>query len=1026
MKKYVFLLFLSLNFNLLLATNYYLDPINGSMSNVGSSEHPWGTLSQVLSTKTIADGDTLFLRSGFHGVGFGINGVQNSKTVIMAEPGHKPILFKVNINGTNWVLDGIIFTPEGNRGHEIRTGNDNGKLLLCTTTSSNNTIKNCEFYSAKNTKSWSIQNWRDSVWSGYFDYGSNNTIKNSKVKNVAYALTAMEQSGNAIFDNNIVEIYSGDGIRCAGADNLIIQNNIVRNAVELDPDPFVNNHEDGIQGWGTIVGLIVRGNLVYSDTAIDSIPFIGPIQGIVIFDGTTTDALFENNVVITEHWHGLTVLGSYNSKYINNTILPVPGVVTSQGPPWLRVDKTKDGVASSGNIVRNNLVTDMVIESGSSIVDHNVIDLSSDLFCADYDNWDFTPKQGFTLNGKVIIDAGSSIDAPNIDINGDERPQGNGIDIGAYESSFTMDPPPDDLLTSFSEDFNGEVDTTFWAFNWTAGEITADRENDSFTYTTDSLNNYFLGVILDFQNSKSVYLDLTANPYLTFRAKVNGVAMISGVEVDSIPIGLDLINPAGDNIGGYYAKTTIASNGEWFECKYDFTELVNTVGVDSVAKIRFNPGKERFDGFVYYSGSVTIDDFKIGQATTQGADPGEPILFNSIPKLTDKFYSTWKVKPTHKPMDGVTGFAKGEVSTFTNMGILVRFKDNIIDAYNGSGYEAENFLEYEADKEYTIKVIADIKAQLYSVDVIPEGTTEPIRIGTNFVFRSVNRQDTLGYFAMVINELEAFGGVRGSRLNPSFVNDDYEINFVNSSSIEPQTAVFTSTFNIKPTAQRLNSAIALSNSSVIMDGWGDLSAIVRLTDQNKFDVRDGGEYRADTDLEYVAETNYTITCDVNIIEQKYSVNITPDGGAVVNLATDYNFRASADTLTTLSQLTIVGGMFGGNIGEVFLTGNTITDIILNDSSLPLDYSLEQNFPNPFNPSTVIKYSIPNLTNVTISIFNSLGQRVNTLVNKKQGVGNYKVNWNGTDQSGNNVSTGVYFYQINAGEFIQTRKMLLIK
>lgn len=99
---------------------------------------------------------------------------------------------------------------------------------------------------------------------------------------------------------------------------------------------------------------------------------------------------------------------------------------------------------------------------------------------------------------------------------------------------------------------------------------------------------------------------------------------------------------------------------------------------------------------------------------------------------------------------------------------------------------------------------------------------------------------------------------------------------------------------------------------------------------------------------------------------------------------------------------------------------------IKNNSVPKGYALEQNYPNPFNPTTLINYSIPRSSNVKIAIFNSLGQLVKTLVNQNQGTGNYSVDWNGTDAAGNVVSSGIYFYQLKTSDFIQTRKMLLMK
>ncbi len=91
------------------------------------------------------------------------------------------------------------------------------------------------------------------------------------------------------------------------------------------------------------------------------------------------------------------------------------------------------------------------------------------------------------------------------------------------------------------------------------------------------------------------------------------------------------------------------------------------------------------------------------------------------------------------------------------------------------------------------------------------------------------------------------------------------------------------------------------------------------------------------------------------------------------------------------------------------------------SKLPVSYKLDQNYPNPFNPSTTINYSIPKASIVTIKIFNILGQEVRTLVNENKSAGNYSLRFNAV-----NLSSGVYFYSIKAGNYYQVKKMMLLK
>ena len=88
---------------------------------------------------------------------------------------------------------------------------------------------------------------------------------------------------------------------------------------------------------------------------------------------------------------------------------------------------------------------------------------------------------------------------------------------------------------------------------------------------------------------------------------------------------------------------------------------------------------------------------------------------------------------------------------------------------------------------------------------------------------------------------------------------------------------------------------------------------------------------------------------------------------------------------------------------------------------PIDYVLFQNYPNPFNPTTTIRYSIPQSSNIVIKVFDILGKKIETLVNTLKPAGNYEVTWNAV-----NLPSGIYFYQLRAGSFTDTKKMVLLK
>ncbi|MFH2056347.1 MAG: FlgD immunoglobulin-like domain containing protein [bacterium] len=95
-------------------------------------------------------------------------------------------------------------------------------------------------------------------------------------------------------------------------------------------------------------------------------------------------------------------------------------------------------------------------------------------------------------------------------------------------------------------------------------------------------------------------------------------------------------------------------------------------------------------------------------------------------------------------------------------------------------------------------------------------------------------------------------------------------------------------------------------------------------------------------------------------------------------------------------------------------------------NLPTTFALQQNVPNPFNPSTTIEFALPEAAAVTLSIYNALGQVVNIIHDRPLEAGIHQVVWDGTDFADNPVASGLYFYRLQAGDFAETRKMLLLK
>lgn len=113
-------------------------------------------------------------------------------------------------------------------------------------------------------------------------------------------------------------------------------------------------------------------------------------------------------------------------------------------------------------------------------------------------------------------------------------------------------------------------------------------------------------------------------------------------------------------------------------------------------------------------------------------------------------------------------------------------------------------------------------------------------------------------------------------------------------------------------------------------------------------------------------------------------------------------------------------------GEVKLNESSPQSIEIDLRALPFEYDLSQNYPNPFNPVTTIKYQLPEVTEVNLTVYNQLGQVVKTLVKTEQEAGYYKVQWNGTNDFGRQIASGVYLFRIQAGSFVDVKKMIFLK
>jgi hypothetical protein len=144
-----------------------------------------------------------------------------------------------------------------------------------------------------------------------------------------------------------------------------------------------------------------------------------------------------------------------------------------------------------------------------------------------------------------------------------------------------------------------------------------------------------------------------------------------------------------------------------------------------------------------------------------------------------------------------------------------------------------------------------------------------------------------------------------------------------------------------------------------------------------------------------------------------------DGNMWKEIAGSTNLSSLALSLF-VNDSSIFVGTFGSGVWKLPLS--TITSVKQpKPPAIPASFDLQQNYPNPFNPSTIIRYGLPLRSQVALNIYNTLGQQVATLVNRNEEAGYHSVRFDGS-----NLASGVYFYRLQAGTYVETRKLLLLR
>ena len=270
---------------------------------------------------------------------------------------------------------------------------------------------------------------------------------------------------------------------------------------------------------------------------------------------------------------------------------------------------------------------------------------------------------------------------------------------------------------------------------------------------------------------------------------------------------------------------------------------------------------------------------------------------------------------------------------------------------------------------------------------------------------SSSANDTLKNFPVTLSAGETYIAIADGVLNPA----DYAAN--------PDGKSTAFTLFVKDMARES----ALDTNNV------DFFVLHGSTDAPAVDILARGAGKLVQNVTYGDISDY-----ISVPPASYSLDITPagdDNTIVTSLNADLSglkgetaaVFASGFLNPSNNQNGPAFGVFAALANGTVVQFGTLTGVENSKNSKPTSFNLNQNFPNPFNPSTKITYSIPKSSEVSLKIFNVLGQEVATLVNQQQNAGNYTVNFDAKS-----LSSGIYLYRIQAGSFVSTKKMTLLK
>ncbi len=424
------------------------------MDNDGSAARPWSTLADVLDSKRklvgapIKPGDIIYLNSGDHGNVQIAGAVNNEFITIQAAPGQTPTLRSLRVTGSaKWMFVGLKVQGAGDGSSNSLPGSGLIEFGKSGPTS-NIVFAGNSVSTTDNTSGWTDTDWVKKPFATSLSTSATCvTISGNHFSNVRNAISL--EGDRILVTDNKIDNFGNDAINVV-ASNVTIRGNTITDGHHTKSEPL---HPDGIQGWSkpgvTNTNVVIDRNTIIKtgDTKTTT------MQGISIFDGKWDGLTISNNVVVTNHWHGIALYGIANAKVINNTVIAHDPV---KYPTWITIQNAKDGTPSRNVTVRNNIATQLNYTADGVTADHNIVARSIGTTVAGKTT--FAAKPGTYGNRNLVdpniygtlvtidnararydlrlkanspaIGAGNPDAAPANDILG--KPRNRQIDVGAY------------------------------------------------------------------------------------------------------------------------------------------------------------------------------------------------------------------------------------------------------------------------------------------------------------------------------------------------------------------------------------------------------------------------------------------------------------------------------------------------------------------------------------------------------------------------------------------------------------------